>query len=94
MTHKSAKDEASQEDANESGGHAEDTEQEITDGQIEQENVGHRAHGTVQCERDDDQQIAHYGQHEDDAVRQNEGQENVPAEDKGEGEVAVAAACR
>lgn len=35
MTHKSAKDEASQEDANESGGHAEDTEQEITDGQIE-----------------------------------------------------------
>lgn len=61
MAHETAKDEASQENADQGGGHAKDAQQKVANGQIEQEDVSHWTHWTVQGERDDHQQIAHYG---------------------------------
>ena len=80
MTHKGAKDKPPKQYTHQCEGHTENTEQQIGDGKIEQKDVSHRTHRPVEGESDYDQQVAHHGEHKDDAVRQNQGQQGVPGE--------------
>lgn len=55
-----------------SGGDTEDPHQQVTDGQVEDEEVGHGAHVTVTHHYEAHQPIAHHAQQEDEQVGQGE----------------------
>lgn len=69
FAHEFTKHKVAEEGADEGEGHAEDAEQQVRHGQVEQEDVGDGAHALVLHQRQDHQRVAHHGQQEDEAVQ-------------------------
>lgn len=68
FAHELAKHKVTLQGADQGEGHAEDAEEQIGDGQIEQKNVRNCAHPLVLHQGQDDQRVSDDGQQEDDGV--------------------------
>ena len=84
----SSEDESSKHVPNHRKRHAEYTKEEIAKSQAQQEHVGHRTHPLILGQRDENQDVAHDGQHEDDTV-QRSGQVDIQPEPDPDAPVTV-----
>lgn len=66
--HRLAEHEVAHERGDEREGHAEGRQQQVTDGQVEEEDVRHGAHAVVLRQSHDDEHVADHGEQEDDRV--------------------------
>lgn len=65
LAHGGSEDEVLEDVRDEGEGHAEDRHHKVTDGERQQEGVGHGAHALVDRQHHDDQQVAEHTQKED-----------------------------
>ena len=71
LAHGSSKDEVLEDARDEGEGHAEHGHHQVTDGEWQQERVGHGAHALVEHQHHDDQQVPEHTQEEDERVEQD-----------------------
>lgn len=71
LAHELAKDKVSLERAHQRKGHAEDAEEQVGDGQIQQEHIRYRAHPLVLHQRQDDERVPDHRQQEDYRVKRD-----------------------
>lgn len=65
LAHGGTEDEVLEDAGDEGEGHAEDGHHQVTDGERQQEGVGHGAHALIDRQHHNDQQVANYAQEED-----------------------------
>lgn len=71
LAHGRSEDEVLEDAGDESEGHAEDSHHQVTEGERQQEGVGHSAHALVDRQHHDDEQVANDAQEEDERVEQD-----------------------
>lgn len=71
LAHGSSKDEILEDAGDEGEGHAEDCHHQVTDGEWQQEGVGHSAHALIDGQHHNDQQVSEHAQEEDERVEQD-----------------------